>query len=329
MSSEISNKQDNMLIRLPPFAPIKKTDGVDRYGFSSVLAKRCGRRTPPRSFANWTHGWVWAEEPTAELLSSGNLPRDVTIVVCQENEQLTLNAAGFTDVRLGGLPFAYVQRQHTHRQTDALLAFLPHSAEAGYVSADQSTYFDYLETLKKDFESIFVSVHYLDMNGPLHKEALVRGLQVVQGARPDDANSLLRTRSMLDSFRYVTSNVMGSHMLYALFAGCKFAFCGPMHSYDELQFATAGYHSPDHIGQSVMLFSESYIRKRFCKYFVDHPRMGLVDESFAVDSIGKRFIMSPQEIEDALGWTVGGQIKGYATGARRRLSRSINSIITK
>jgi len=48
------------------------------------------------------------------------------------------------------------------------------------------------------------------------------------------------------------------------------------------------------------------------------PRMGLVDESFAADSIGEKYIMSPQEIEDALGWTVGGQIKGYATGSRKR-----------
>ena len=56
-------------------------------------------------------------------------------------------------------------------------------------------------------------------------------------------------------------------------------------------------------------------------YFVNHPRMGLVDESFAADSIGEKYIMSPQEIEDALGWTVGGQIKGYATGLRRRPAR--------
>ncbi len=160
------------MAHLPPFAPSKNSGGVDRYGFLSVLAKRCGRRTVPRSFANWIHGWVWAEEPTPELLASRNLPRNVTIVVCQEAEQLALKTAGFTDVRLGGLPFAYIQRQHTHCQTDALLAFPPHSAEVGRVTADQGAYFDYLETLKHDFESIYVCVHYLDMNGPLHKDAL-------------------------------------------------------------------------------------------------------------------------------------------------------------
>ena len=50
------------------------------------------------------------------------------------------------------------------------------------------------------------------------------------------------------------------------------------------------------------------------------PRMGLVDESFAADSIGEEYIMSPQEIKDALGSTVGEQIKAYTTGLRRRLS---------
>ena len=157
-------------------------------------------------------------------------------------------------------------------------------------------------------------------------KTLWRGLHVVQGARPDDANSLLRIRSMLDSFTHVTSNVIGSHMLYALFAGCKFSFCGPIYSYDESILRAAGFHSLD---QLVNLLSESYIREKFSQYFVNHPRMGLVDESFAADSIGEKYIMSPQEIEDALGWTVGGQIKGYATGLRRRLSCSIISRMVK
>ena len=145
---------------------------------------------------------------------------------------------------------------------------------------------------------------------------------MAQDKLPDDANSLLRIRSMLDSFTHVTSNVIGSHMLYALFAGCKFSFCGPIYSYDESILRAAGFHSLD---QLVNLLSESYIREKFSKYFVNHPRMGLVDESFAADSIGEKYIMSPQEIEDALGWTVGGQIKAYATGLRRRLSCSIIS----
>jgi hypothetical protein len=302
---------------LPPFKQINKIAGVDRYGFSSLLAKICGRRSVPRSFANWIHGWAWSEEAELELLSCNKLPRDLTIVVSRESEQLALKVAGFTDIRIGGLPFAYVQRQHTSCQENSLLAFPPHSTEAGHVSADQGAYFDYLESIKNDFEYLYVSVHYLDFNGPLHKAALARGLKVVQGARPDDANSLLRMRSILDSFTHVTSNVIGSHMLYSLFAGCKFSFCGPIYSYDESIFRSAGYKSTDHL---VKIFSEYYIREKFSEYFTNHPRMGLENKNFAKNSIGEKFIMLPHEIEDALGWTVGGQIKGYVKGASRRLS---------
>jgi hypothetical protein len=323
MSCELMHSiQNEFLANLPPFMPIKKMAGVDRYGFSSLLARRCGRRNVPRSFANWIHGWVWSEEPTPELLASANLPRDLTIIVCKATEQLALKSAGFTDIRLGGLPFAYVQPQHTARQATSLLAFPPHSSEAGRVTLDQGAYFDYLESIKHDFESLYVSLHYLDMNGPLQKAALARGLKVVQGARPDDANSLLRTRSTLDSFTYVTSNVMGSHMLYALFAGCKFSFCGPIYTYDESIFRIAGYQSID---QLVKLFSDSYLRGKFNKFFVNHPRLGVADKYFAADSIGERFIMHPQDIEDALGWTFAGQIKGYAAGASRRLIRTITA----
>ena len=317
-----------MLDRLPPFAPVKLTSGVDRYGFSSVLAERCGRRIVPRSFANWVHGWMWHDEPTAELLACSKLPRDVTIVVRNDVEQRALEAAGFTDIRIGGLPFAYIRRQHAYPHADSLLVFPSHSAEGVQVTPDQESYLDYLESLKQDFDSVYVSVYYLDMDGPLHKAAQARGLRVIQGARADDANSLLRTRYMLDSFTHVTTNVMGSHMAYALFSGCKFSFCGPIYGYHESQWLGGGNPhgvSSDYVRLLLWLQSESYLREKFGGFFVDHPRMGLQDASFAADSIGERFVMAPHQIEEALGWGVLGQMKGYVSGARRRLSRSIIS----
>lgn len=322
------DEMDSIAHRLPPFVPVKITSGVDRYGFSSVLANRCGRRVVPRSFANWVHGWMWHEEPTDELLACSRLPREVTIVVRNEKERTTLVDAGFRDVRMGGLPFAYVQRQHESRHADALLAFPPHSAESEKVTVDQGAYLDYLESLKNDFEAVHVSIYYLDMGGAMHKAALARGLRVIQGARPDDANSLVRMRAILDSFSYVTSNVMGSHMLYALFAGCRFSFCGPIYGYDESVYLGAGNrhgHTTDYVQQLLELQSEPYLRERFDRFFVDNPRMGIEDLSFAEEAIGMRFIMAPDQIEDALGWSVAGQVRGYVSGARRRLARAIVS----
>jgi hypothetical protein len=323
------DEMDSIAHWLPPFVPVKITSGVDRYGFSSVLASRCGRRVVPRSFANWVHGWMWHEELTAELLACSKLPREVRIVVCNDNERQALVDEGFLDVRIGGLPFAYVQRQHESRHADALLAFPPHSAESEKVTVDQGRYMDYLESLKNDFEAVYVSIYYLDMGGAMHKAALARGLRVIQGARPDDANSLVRMRSILDSFSYVTSNVMGSHMLYALFAGCRFSFCGPIYGYDDICLVGNPHgHTTDYLQQGLYLQSEPYLRKRFGRFFVDNPHMGIEDLPFAEVAIGMRFIMTPDEIEDALGWSIAGQVRGYVSGARRRLARTISSTVS-
>ena len=317
---------DSLVALLPSTSKISISNGVDRYGFSNVLAKRCGRHFVPRSFANWVHGWIWADTPTAELLACAKLPRDLTIVVRNQLEKHALEVEDFSDIRVGGLPFAYIEQQHNLRHKNALLAYPPHSAEVERVSHDQAEYLDYLQSLKQDFEFIYISIYYLDMNGPLHEAANARGLRVLQGARPDDANSLLRVRAMLDSFAYVTSNVMGSHMLYSLFAGCNFSFCGPIYGYDESVLLANGNphgHSSDRISLALYLQSESYLRDKFAKFFVTHPRAGLPDPSFATDTIGQKFLMNPQQVKDALGWDLRGQIAGYLSGALRRTSRLI------
>ena len=319
-------KKESIEHRLPPFVSIKINSGVDRYGFSSVLANLCGWRFTPRSFANWVHGWMWHDEPTDELLACSKLPREITIVVRNEKESKTLVEAGFSDVRIGGLPFAYIERQNEFRYSDSLLAMPPHSAELEKVSVDQGTYLNYLESLKNDFEAVYVSIYFLDFGGAMHKAALARGLNVIQGARPDDANSLLRMRAIFDSFNYVTTNVMGSHMLYALYAGCHFSFCGPIYAYDESVFLGQGNphgHTTDYVQELFELQSESYLRNRFARFFVDEPRMGVKDLPFAENAIGSRFVLAPNEIEDALGWSVAGQVRGYVSGARRRLARAI------
>ncbi len=318
--------QSNINNLLPPFCPIRISNGVDRYGFSSVLARKCGLRYVPRSFANWIHGWIWSVEPTATHLGVAKLPIDTSIIVRNECEQQVLALEGFTNIRIGGLPFAYIPQCHTARSDAALLAFPAHSAEAEGLTTDQQDYFDYLESIKSDFDGVYVSIYYLDLNTSIHKAALARGLRVLQGAKPDDANALIRVRSILDGFKYVTSNVMGSHMLYALYAGCNFSFVGPYYSYDESVFLTNGNphgYSKEYIDNSLFLQSEDYVRGRFSRFFAQHPSMGCQDADFAVDSIGERFVLHPREIKDVLGWSVAGQLTGYAKGATRRIVRTL------
>jgi hypothetical protein len=312
---------------MPPRNPIIITSGVDRYGFSSLLAKRLNLKHVPRSFANWVHGWSWWTDHSAESLMCHDLPADTMIIVTNYAEKEALISEGFKNVKSGGLPFAYVNKQHNFRNSDALLVFPPHSAEVEKLTNNQKTYFEYVESIKNDFSDVYVSIHYLDLNTSIHQAALAHGLKIIEGANPRDANGLIRVRCLLDSFKFVTTNNIGSHVLYALYAGCNFSFAGPIYSFsaDELISNDNPHrYTTEHIDNTLIVLSEAYIRTNFSKFVVGHPFMGSQDVSYAVESIGEKFILQPSEIMDALGWSLTGQLRGYVNGATRRMLRHFN-----
>jgi hypothetical protein len=309
---------------LPREIPIMLRSQVDRYGFSRVLANRLQLIHTPRSFANWVHGWAWWDEHSSESQGFSKLRKKTKIIVTNECERQAFNNEGFVNVVSGGLPFAYINQQHTHRNNHALLAFPSHSAEVESMSSDLSDYLNYLESIKKDFDGIYVSIYSLDWNGPIHTAALKRGLNVIKGANPSDANGLLRVRSILDGFLQVTSNSIGSHMLYALYSGCNFSFCGPFYSHEESVFLSKGNphgHTPQYIEKFMMYSSEPYVRANFGKFFFSHPRLGVADQEFATIEIGVKHILNNQQLLDTLGWSFIGQIKGYLNGGARRFLR--------
>ncbi|WP_108647142.1 hypothetical protein [Polynucleobacter rarus] len=313
---------------LPKYKFIKNRSGIDRYGFSNVLASRLGLRYAPRSFADWVHGWFWWDSVNSEIMGFEKYRRDLSIVVQNEVHKNLLIQEGFTNVTAGGLPFSYVPQQHDLRNNNSLLAYPPHSAESEILTNNQEKYFDYLLSLKKDFESIYVSIHYLDINKPIYHLALKMGLNVIQGANPADANSLLRVRFMLDKFKYVTSNCMGSHMLYALYSGCSFSFSGPFYSYEETIYLTNNNfhnHSLNRIEHSLKVSNELYIKNKFPQFFKDHPKNGLQNLDYAKEEIGEKYKLNPNEIKKALGWSVYGQLSGYSSGIIRRSKRLLPS----
>ena len=138
---------------LPPLRLAKSSGSIDRYGFMDLLAARCGMRAPRRAFAEWVHGWIWDANPIAEDFGFSKLPRDLSLIVRNEQEKVSLVGDGFTRVVVGGLPFAYVEQQHARRNTHSLLAFPPHSAEAEKVSSGQEQYMDFLESIKRHGDS--------------------------------------------------------------------------------------------------------------------------------------------------------------------------------
>ena len=163
----------------------------------------------------------------------------------------------------------------------------------------------------------------------MHTAALQMGFKILHGANPYDNNSLLRTRAIFDSFKYVTSNVMGSHILYALYSGCNFSFSGPIYSYSkEYFFGESNPHkfSDKYIEEALWTYSEAFIKNRFKIYINNNPKNGLQDIDYAKKEIGYYNLLNEDEIIEILRWDIKGQFLGYANGGLSRILRYIQDL---
>lgn len=315
---------------LYPCKPFRLISSTDRYGFTDILREQFGLSWRPRSFATWIHGWAWWKATRPEELTFKNTDKEwMRCVVANANEKKLLESEGFKHIWIGGLPFAYTLPSNLTRCNGSLLAMLPHSAESARLNKHCFEYLDYIESIKNNYSSVYVSVYYLDKSDELISEISKRGLSFIDGARPDDANSLRRMRAIFDSFEFVTSNVMGSHIIYALYSGCKTSLCGTLYSYDEsIFFANGNPHkfSKDFIQNSLYNSSKKYLKSNFPFLFTGTPLNGFFSEEYGKIQVGYYNKLKNIEIIHALQWDLIGQIKGYSSGAMRRLQRHIKLI---
>lgn len=308
-----------------PYMPFNMTSSTERYGFCSLLCEQIGMTWRPRSFASWMHGWIWwGATSSTELQFDSSQKKYGRFVVSRHFEKTVLESEGFKDVKVGGLPFAYSNPSDFKRESGSLLAMPPHSSEREKLNKSHIKYLNYLESIKNNYSNVSVCIHYLDLTQSIINEVKKRGMYLIEGARPDDANSLKRIRAIFDSFEFVTTNSIGSHVIYALFSGCKVSLCGPLYEFDESDLISNNksmQNSKKYIYDLLFYLSKKYLEKNFSFILVNNPDNGFSSENYARKEIGYLNKLSNKEVRDTLRWTPFGQAIGYTSGAIRRFSR--------
>lgn len=304
-----------------PQRPIQLRCGVDRYGFSHLLAARLGLPRAPRSFANWLHGWIWWDADCARDLMFDAAIRAKTHVVATPAQRAMLLAEGFADVRVGGLPFAYTQRSAQRRRPGWLLAMPPHSSERDKLARSLAGYLDWVGSLRADFEQVAVCVFHADFTPEVEADLRRRGLAWVPGARPDDANALPRMRAIFDAFEFMTTSAMGSHVAYAAFAGCRTSLAGPLYRYGPDDFAAT--HDAAYVDKLVAVYSEDQLRRDYPALFAATPAAAAEATAFGRRALGSEATLGRDAILDALSWRALPQLAGYLAAARGRLARRL------
>jgi hypothetical protein len=309
------------MVDLPNYKKIVLRNQVDRFGFSNLLSDILSFSYTPRSFCSWLHGWVWWDSPSAYTLGCNVLPFNTPVVVAKNEQKHVLNSVGYLHVYVDGLPFSYTTYTGTPRKQNSLLSFLPHSDASHPIHlATINDYLDYLLTIENSFTELFVCVFWEDFfNKELVGSIVSRGLKYIVGAKPDDANALIRMRTILDYFDFVTTPTMGSHIVYAAYAGCKISICGPFISTRGNDTKTE-YQTQEEFDRCVEVESLEWLRNNFLFLFFDHPKDAISQLSWAKKEIANNKLTN-HELIDILGWSVNGQIKGYFRGFKNRIVR--------
>ena len=313
-------------LHLFPSQKISLRNSMDRYGFSFVVAERLRFKYTRRSFCNWVHGWVWWEDimEARHIIGPFSNANDETVVVGNEAQYKTVMSE-YPNLKavIGGVPYIYCPNFIVEKQKHVLLAFLAHSAEEEKHDVVDAQYLDYLSSIKDSWEKIFVSVYYLDVTPVLVNEIERRGLKVLVGANPADQFSMYKTKLMFSLADSVHSNVMGSHIAYALAENCKVSLFDDLYTYDPLTRLQA---DPDlnmrDANKDCYVHSKKYLVEKFPQLFCD-PAKAIRNQSLGLACLGQKSILSNSELMDTIGWKPRDQIKGYLKGLKNRSLRNI------
>lgn len=123
----------------------------------------------------------------------------------------------------------------------------------------------------------------------------------------------------------VNSNVMGSHIAYALANNCKVSLVDDLHSYDPSIESKANPHfDQNDLDRRLYVQSFEYLQEKFKYLFVD-PSKGVRNEKLGKEYIGFENLLEYKKLKKAIGWNFLQQLNGYSMGFYRRIKRKLNT----
>ena len=280
------------------------------YGDTGVVARYIGLLEAPGGLnGEWQHGVIVRERnKNADwIIGSDGLSQQrphKRYYVARDDQVVALKAFGFTDVHAIGLPFAYVTPPLCDRVPNTLLAMPAHGLpESG--SRISSDYADFVAGQRQYFSDVVVCLHRTDHDcadtRSLFEE---RGLVVVRGADPDDADAYDRLASLFSYFDVVTGNEFGSHVAYAALTGAKVSVAGPQTPFDRNYYLKLPYYRNC---PAVLDFAEelvvSRVLERTYPFLYADPKFAQPCKDWAADQIGVGNRRSPEELRRLFGWT--------------------------
>ncbi len=206
----------------------------DHYGAIKVAERYVGNKIAINHYHQWffwSHGcqgpWLNIHPGIlTHFLENKNLK----YLLINKTQEIYLKNYGFKNVKAIGLPFIYVNEVNLQRIPNSLL-IMPSHTLLGDKKLDKEAYESYTDFIKPfltHFSVVKACIHYSCIRNNMWVDEFNKlGIEIIEGARTDDENALLRQTYLFKQFDFVTTNSWGSHVAYGLFHGCKVSIAGP------------------------------------------------------------------------------------------------------
>jgi len=285
-----------------------------QYGVQAIASRYCGLKSNRAAIPGvWQHGWLTPNRPLSIPVCIGHAlnpsPQSAIWVASQRIADF-LRGEGFLNARAIGLPFCYVETQRFFpRKPGSLLLMPAHSLDYTTHNWDSRAYVAAIESLRSDFTEVVACIHQSCIRHGYWADAFrAAGIPVLAGAHESDPTSLYRLRAIFDSFEFVSTNVIGSHVAYAAACGAKVSVFGPYAETKPTDHANTPFYTanPHLLSEAATNYgTEASMRQAMPQFFVAHPGEAVDQTAWAQAEIGYDCRLAPDEMRRAFGWTLG------------------------
>jgi len=301
---------DNIGYILPEIRHVKIRNSCDLYGASYVAAYYCGFKASLKPVnGHWQHGHVpcfGAVHPVAVMVDWVSRDSDECYFVARKDQEIYLKNNRFKNVYAIGLPIVYLPQENIERNPGSLLVLPAHSLDSSTHDWDFAAYAEEIERIRKYFSEVVICIHPSCVKkGYWIDEFKHRGFKIIIGASLFDRNALKRMQTLFCSFEYVTTNVFGSHIVYAAYFGAKVSMFGKYAAYKTDDFNNERfYKGHQHLIEPVVhYYSEQVMRQHYPELFCN-PLESKENVEWARQQAGYDNKISPALMRRLFGWRV-------------------------
>lgn len=291
------------------------------YGALHSVAAYCGMRKPfGTEIKSWKHGITEDElvrHPRQLAQYCG--PAEVHLVARPRHAEL-LGQFGYLRTEVVGMPFAYIVSTGAQRLPKSLLILPAHSTAHSAAGEDEMNYLRSIRPLLESFDLVVFCIHQACVARGVWTRSLdLLGLPWVEGAGIDDAATMVRLRTLFDTFECVSANSLVSGLAYAAASGCRISLHEPFSGPRRESLVNEPFYvaNPDLLEPAVVNGSFEAVRARL-EWMPVLPSDSVKAQAWGEEMIGSAWRKSPAEMRRILGWTI-----------PRRLARCLRKLSAK